>query len=166
MCDYKGELTILIGRDCKNVSKDEASDYVAGYMAGNDISCRDWLMDTDKAGSMPQWCFSKSFDSYTPLGACIVSTKLLGDAGGLSLKTFVNGELRQEGNTSDFCFRVKQIVAFCSTGQTLPAGSCIMRGTPGGVALGMKPPKYLKDGDEVVVDIERVGKLVNTMVFE
>ena len=166
MCDYEGELTVLIGKDCKNVSEDEALDYVAGYMSGNDVSCRDWQMEKDKAGMMPQWSFSKSFDKYAPVGPCIVSTKLLGDGGNLRMKVFVNGEERQNTTTSDLCFGVKQLVSFFSQGQTLQAGSCIMTGTPGGVGIGMKPPQYLKDGDEVVVDIEGIGKLVNTMKFE
>ena len=165
-CDYEGELTIGIGKDCKNVSEEDALSYVAGYTSGNDVSCRDWQMEKDKAGMMPQWSFSKSFDKYAPLGPCITSTKLLGDGGNLYLKTYVNGELRQDTNTSDLCFGVKKLVSFFSTGQTLQAGSLIMTGTPGGVGFGMKPPKWLKDGDEVVVDIEGIGKVVNKMSFE
>ncbi|KAF7195913.1 Fumarylacetoacetate hydrolase domain-containing protein 2-like [Pseudocercospora fuligena] len=165
--DYEGELTIVIGKDCKNISEDKALDYVAGYVSGNDVSCRDWQMEKDKAGMMPQWGFSKSFDKYAPLGPAIVSTKLLGDASGLRLKTYVNGELRQDSDTSDLCFGVRKLVSFLSTGQTLAAGTIIMTGTPGGVGIGMKPePKYLKDGDEVVVEIEGIGKVVNVMRFE
>ena len=156
----------MIGKDCKDVSKEQALDYVAGYVSGNDVSCRDWQMEKDKAGMMPQWSFSKSFDKYAPLGPCITSSKILGDASGLSLKTYVNGELRQDSNTSDLCFGVRDLVSFFSTGQTLQAGSLIMTGTPGGVGIGMKPPKYLRDGDEVIVDIEGIGKVVNTMKFE
>ena len=165
-CDYEGELTIVIGKDCKNVSEDEALNYVAGYVSSNDVSCRDWQMEKSKAGMMPQWSFSKTFDKYAPLGPCVVSTKLLGDASGLSLKTYVNGELRQDTNTSDLCFGVKKLVSFFSTGQTLEAGSLIMTGTPGGVGIGMKPQKWLKDGDEVVVEIEGIGKVSNIMQFE
>lgn len=165
--DYEGELTIIIGRDAKNVSEDSALDYVAGYTSGNDVSCRDWQMEKPKAGMMPQWCFSKSFDSYAPLGPAIVSPKLLGDASGLRLRTFVNGEERQNSDTADLCFGVKKLVSFLSTGQTLQAGTCIMTGTPGGVGIGMKPePKYLKDGDEVAVEIEGIGRVVTTMQFE
>lgn len=166
MCDYEGELTVVMGRDCKNVSRADALGYVAGYVAGNDVSCRDWQMDKDKAGMMPQWSFSKSFDRYAPLGPAIVGTSLLGDGRGLRLRTVVNGELRQDSNTSDLCFGVADIVAFCSQGTTLQAGSLIMTGTPGGVGIGMKPPKYLRDGDEVVVEIDGIGKVVNTMKFE
>ena len=167
MCDYEGELTIVIGKDCKNVSEADALDYVAGYVSSNDVSCRDWQMEKDKAGMMPQWSFSKSFDKYAPLGPCIASTALLGDASGLKLRTYVNGDLRQESDTADLVFGVKALVSFLSTGQTLQAGSLIMTGTPGGVLLGMKPkPIYLKDGDEVVVEIERIGKVKNVMQFE
>ncbi|WPH00200.1 Hypothetical protein R9X50_00302300 [Acrodontium crateriforme] len=165
-CDYEGELTIVIGKNAKNVSEADALDYVAGYVSGNDVSCRDWQMDKDKAGMMPQWSFSKSFDKYAPLGPCIVSTAVLGDAKGLRLQTLVNGEVRQDSNTSDLCFGVRKLVSFFSTGQTLQAGSLIMTGTPGGVAMGMKPPKFLQDGDEVVVDIEGIGKVRNVMKFE
>lgn len=164
--DYEGELTIVIGKEAKNVSENDALDYVAGYVCSNDVSCRDWQMDKDKAGYEPQWCFSKSFDKYAPLGPQIVSTSILGDAGGLAIKTLVNGEVRQQSNTNDLYFGVRKLVSFLSTGQTIPAGSLIMTGTPGGVALGMKPPKYLKDGDEVVVELEGIGKVRNVMKFE
>lgn len=165
-CDYEGELTIVIGKDAKNVSEADALSYVAGYVSGNDVSCRDWQMEKDKAGMMPQWSFSKSFDGYAPLGPCVASASLLGDASGLKLRTFVNGEKRQESDTADLVFGVKKLVSFLSTGQTLQAGSLIMTGTPGGVGFGMKPPVWLKDGDEVVVDIEGIGKVVNVMKFE
>ncbi|KAF4636505.1 hypothetical protein G7Y89_g1575 [Cudoniella acicularis] len=165
-CDYEGELAIVIGRDAKNVSEADALDFVAGYTAGNDVSARDWQREPGKAGPVPQWCFSKSFDKYAPLGPCLVSTSLLGDADNLSLKTFVNGKMRQEANTSDLCFGVRKLVAFCSQGQTLQRGSLIMTGTPGGVGLFMKPPRFLNNGDEVCVEIGGIGKVCNLMVFE
>lgn len=123
-------------------------------------------MDKDKAGMMPQWSFSKSFDNYAPLGPAIVSTNLLGDAKGLQLKTFVNGEERQNSNTDDLCFGVRQLVSFLSTGQTLQKGSLIMTGTPGGVGIGFKPQRFLRDGDEVKVEIEGIGSVVTVMKFE
>jgi 2-keto-4-pentenoate hydratase/2-oxohepta-3-ene-1,7-dioic acid hydratase in catechol pathway len=156
----------LIGKDAKNVSEDDALDYVAAYTAGNDVSARDWQREPGKAGPVPQWSFSKSFDQYAPLGPALVSTSVLGAADSQSLKTFVNGEVRQSGDTSDLCFGVKALVAFCSQGQTLQAGSLIMTGTPGGVGLFMKPQGFLKDGDEVVVEIGGIGKVVNRMHFE
>ena len=165
-CDYEGELVIVIGRDGKDISEADALDYVAGYTAGNDVSARDWQRDADKAGPVPQWGFSKSFDKYAPLGPCIVSQDQLKDANNLSLRTFVNGEVRQTSHTSDLCFGVRKLVAFCSQGQTLQKGSLIMTGTPGGVGLFMKPPSFLQDGDEVYVEIENIGTLRNTMAFE
>jgi 2-keto-4-pentenoate hydratase/2-oxohepta-3-ene-1,7-dioic acid hydratase in catechol pathway len=166
-CDYEGELTIVIGKDARNISEADALNYVAGYVVGNDISCRDWQLDKAKAGMMQQWCFSKSFDKYAPLGPAIVSTKVLGDASGLRIKTCVNGELRQDSKTSDLLFGVRKLVSFLSTGQTLEKGSLIMSGTPGGVGAAMKPnPQFLKNGDEVVVEIEGIGTLRNVMQFE
>ena len=165
-CDYEGELVIVIGRDGKNIPEADALDYVAGYTVGNDVSARDWQREADKAGPVPQWGFSKSFDKYAPLGPCIASKDQLKEANDLSLRTLVNGEVRQEGHTSDLCFGVRKLVAFCSQGQTLQKGSLIMTGTPGGVGLFMKPPSFLQDGDEVSVEIENIGTLRNTMVFE
>jgi 2-keto-4-pentenoate hydratase/2-oxohepta-3-ene-1,7-dioic acid hydratase in catechol pathway len=165
-CDYEGELVVVIGRDAKNVSEADALDYVAGYTAGNDVSCRDWQREAGKAGPVPQWSFSKSFDKYAPLGPCLVASHVLGEANDLSIKTFVNGEMRQESNTSDLCFGIRKLIAFCSQGQTLQKGSLIMTGTPGGVGLFMKPPQFLKDGDEVVVEIGKIGRLTNHMRFE
>jgi 2-keto-4-pentenoate hydratase/2-oxohepta-3-ene-1,7-dioic acid hydratase in catechol pathway len=165
-CDYEGELVIVIGKDAKNVSEENALEYVAGYSAGNDVSARDWQREPGKAGPVPQWSFSKSFDKYAPLGPCIVGSHILGTADTQSLKTLVNGEVRQESNTADLCFGVCQLIAFCSRGQTLQKGSLIMSGTPGGVALFMKPPIFLKDGDEVTVEIGGIGRLTNQMAFE
>lgn len=165
-CDYEGELVVVIGKDAKNVSEEDALGYVAGYTAGNDVSARDWQREPGKAGPVPQWSFSKSFDKYAPLGPCIVSTRILGEASAQSLRTIVNGEVRQDSNTVDLCFNVRKLVAFCSRGQTLQRGSLIMTGTPGGVALFMKPQAFLKDGDKVEVEIGGIGRLSNQMAFE
>ncbi|KAK4570476.1 hypothetical protein LTR86_002556 [Recurvomyces mirabilis] len=152
-CDYEGELTVLIGHDAKDITEANALNYVAGYTCGNDVSARDWQREAGKAGVVPQWTFSKSFDKYAPLGPCLVSSKVLDDAAHQDLSTIVNGEVRQQGNTADLCFGVRQLVAYCSQGQTLQRGSLIMTGTPGGVGLFMKPPTFLRDGDVVEVSI-------------
>lgn len=165
-CDYEGEFVIVIGKDAKNVKEEDALDYVAAYTVGNDISARDWQRDPDKAGPVPQWSFSKSFDKYAPLGPALVATHILGEANMQGLRTIVNGEVRQNANTSDLCFGVRKLVAYCSQGQTLQKGSLIMTGTPGGVGLFMKPPTFLKDGDEVAVEVEGIGQLKNRIVFE
>lgn len=164
--DYEGELVIIIGRDAKNVSEAEALDYVAAYSVGDDVSSRDWQRDADKAGPIPQWSFSKSFDGFAPLGPCLVSTTVLGAADNLTLTTKVNGEIRQKGETADLCFGVKRLVEFCSQGQTLRRGSLIMTGTPGGVGLFMKPPQFLKEGDVVEVEISGIGRIQNRVRFE
>ena len=165
-CDYEGELVVLIGKDAKNVKEQDAMEYIAAYTAGNDVSARDWQREAGKAGPVPQWSFSKSFDKYAPLGPCLVASHILGAADKQSLRTFVNGELRQDSNTSDLCFDVRKLIAFCSQGQTLQKGSLIMTGTPGGVALFMKPQAFLKNGDEVTVEIGGIGRLTNRMTFE
>ena len=139
--------------------------YVAAYTVGNDISARDWQREPGKAGVVPQWSFSKSFDKYAPVGPVLVSSAVLGAADKQELQTIVNGEVRQKGNTSDLCHGVRDLVAFCSQGQTLQKGSLIMTGTPGGVGLFMKPPTFLKDGDVVEVEISGIGRLRNTIKF-
>jgi 2-keto-4-pentenoate hydratase/2-oxohepta-3-ene-1,7-dioic acid hydratase in catechol pathway len=164
-CDYEGELTILIGKDAYDVSPEDALNYVAAYTVGNDISARDWQREPGKAGVVPQWSFSKSFDKYAPVGPVLVSSAVLGAADKQELQTIVNGEVRQKGNTSDLCHGVRDLVAFCSQGQTLQKGSLIMTGTPGGVGLFMKPPTFLKDGDIVEVEISGIGRLKNTIKF-
>ena len=158
---------MVIGKTGKNISEDNALDYIAGYMSSNDVSARKWQRDPAYAGGVPQWCFSKGFDKYAPLGPMLVSPNVVGAADHLDLKTWVNGELRQHSNTSDLLFGVRKIVAFISQGTTLEKGTVIMTGTPAGVAMGMKPcPKYLKDGDVVEVEIEHLGSCKNRMVFE
>lgn len=163
--DYEGELVVLIGRDAYDVKAEDALDYVAAYTVGDDVSARDWQREASKAGPVPQWSFSKSFDKYAPLGPALVSTKVLGAADQQQLTTYVNGEQRQQGSTDDLCHGVRALVAFCSQGQTLQRGSLIMTGTPGGVGLFMKPPNFLKDGDVVEVEISGIGKLRHSIKY-
>lgn len=135
-------------------------------MTSNDVSARKWQREKAYAGGVPQFCFSKGFDKYAPLGPAIVSQKTVGDAGQLRLQTRVNGELRQDTNTNDLIFGIPEIISFISQGTTLQKGTLIMTGTPSGVGMGMSPPVYLKDGDVVEVEIEKLGTLVNTIKFE
>lgn len=165
-CDYEGELVILIGKEAKDIAEDDALDFIAAYTCGDDISSRDWQSDPRMAGPVPQWCFSKSFDKYAPMGPCLVSRRLLHGADSLELRTLVNGQVRQQSNTRDLHFGVKKLVAFCSRGQTLQKGSLIMTGTPGGVGLFMKPPQFLQHGDIVTVEISGIGRLDHKIVFE
>jgi 2-keto-4-pentenoate hydratase/2-oxohepta-3-ene-1,7-dioic acid hydratase in catechol pathway len=141
--------------------------YVAGYAASNDVSARTWQRDPAYAGVVPQWCFSKGFDKFAPLGPMIVSPTVVGSADNLRLQTFVNGHVRQDSNTNDLLFGVRAIISFLSQGTTLEKGTVILTGTPAGVAMGMKPkPQYLEDGDVVEVRIEGLGSCKNRMVFE
>lgn len=130
------------------------------------MSARDWQREAGKAGPVPQWSFSKSFDKYAPVGPCLISAVILGAADNLALETKVNGEVRQRGNTGDLCFGVRELIAFCSQGQTLERGSLIMTGTPGGVGLFMTPqPVFLKHGDVVEIKFSGIGTLVNRIDF-
>ncbi|KAK6459480.1 uncharacterized protein RJT20DRAFT_124717 [Scheffersomyces xylosifermentans] len=163
--DYEGELCVVIGKTGKDIKEEEALSYVAGYVSGNDVSSRTWQKDPKFAGGVPQWGFSKSFDKYAPLGPALVSTQIITNPGTLQLQTRVNGELRQETNTDDLLFNIPKIIAFISQSTTLEQGTVIMTGTPSGVAMGMKVPKYLQHGDEVQVSIEQIGTLSNKMNF-
>ncbi|KEF55483.1 5-carboxymethyl-2-hydroxymuconate isomerase [Exophiala aquamarina CBS 119918] len=165
-CDYEGELSIVIGKTGKNIAKADVLSHIAGYVASNDVSARKWQRDPAYAGGVPQFCFSKGFDKYAPVGPMIVSPKVVGNGSGLRLQTFVNGESRQDTRTDDLIFDVEEIVAFISQGSTLEKGTVIMTGTPSGVAMGMSPPAYLKHGDVVEVKIEHLGSVKNKMVFE
>lgn len=157
----------MIGKTGKNITKDDALNHVAGYVVSNDVSARTWQRNPAFAGPVPQWDFSKGFDKYAPLGPMLVSPKVLKGANGLRLQTWVNGELRQDSDTSDLLFGVKEIIAFISQGTTLQQGTVIMTGTPAGVAMGMKPtPRYLANGDIVKVRIEGLGSVENKMIWE
>lgn len=157
----------MIGKTGKNIPRENALDYVSGYATSNDVSARTWQRDPAYAGVVPQWCFSKGFDKYAPLGPMLVSPTVVGAADNLQLQTFVNGEERQNSNTNDLLFGVRDIISFLSQGTTLEKGTVIMTGTPAGVAMRMKPsPRYLNDGDVVEVRIQGLGSCKNRMVFE
>ncbi|KAF3032579.1 hypothetical protein E8E11_001654 [Didymella keratinophila] len=164
--DYEGELCFIISKDCKDVSEAEAFDYIGGYMSGNDVSSRKWQRDPNLAGTVPQWNFSKGFDTYAPLGPQIVSTKVVSDPSKLTLQTRVNGELRQNSGIDDLCFKIPTLVAFSSQGTTLKKGTVVMTGTCAGVGYAMKNPQFLKPGDVVEVSVTpQIGTLRNTVEF-
>ncbi|KAG5416684.1 hypothetical protein I9W82_005648 [Candida metapsilosis] len=164
-CDYEGELCVVIGKTGKDIKEEDALSYVAGYVSGNDVSARTWQRDPKYAGGVPQWCFSKSFDKYAPLGPQLVSTQVIPDPAALELTTRVNGEVRQHTGTDDLLFNVAKIISFISQSTTLEQGTVIMTGTPSGVAMGMKEPKFLQHNDEVEVEISQIGTLSNKMDF-
>lgn len=164
--DYEGELCVVIGKTGKDIREEDALDYVLGYTAGNDVSERTWQRDPAYAGGVPQWCFSKSFDKYAPLGPQLVSPRVISDPSKLHLKTLVNDEVRQDTPTDDLLFNIPRIISFISQGTTLEKGTVIMTGTPSGVAMGMKEPKWLQNGDVVKVHVSEIGTLTNEMAFE
>ncbi|KAJ6123780.1 Fumarylacetoacetase C-terminal-like protein [Penicillium samsonianum] len=164
--DYEGELCLVIGRDAKNVSPETALSYVAAYTVGNDISARKLQRDPALAGRVPQWGFSKGFDTFAPLGPCLVAASEIPDPSKLLLKTIVDGEVRQEEYVADLLFDCAYLVSYLSQGTTLQKGSVIMTGTPGGVGAGLSPPKYLVPGTQMDVFIDGIGTLRNGVVFD
>jgi len=157
--DYECELAVVIGRECKNATKENALSFVAGYTCGNDISARDWQTRKERSGS--QWCRCKSFDTFSPLGPCLVTPDEIPDPGTLGIKTILNGEVMQDSNTSDMVFSVAEIIAFFSAGLTLMPGTVILTGTPAGVGMARTPPVWLRPGDTLTVEIEKIGALTN-----
>jgi 2-keto-4-pentenoate hydratase/2-oxohepta-3-ene-1,7-dioic acid hydratase in catechol pathway len=157
--DYEGELVVIIGKACKDVSREHALEYVAGYTCGNDVSARDWQLK--KGGS--QWCRGKSFDTFAPIGPCLVTPDSIADPRGLRIETTVNGRVMQDGNTRDMVRDVPALIEFLSQSTTLLPGTAIFTGTPHGVGMAQNPPLWLKDGDEVSITIEKIGTLTNTV---
>ena len=155
--DYECELVLVIGEECKDVSREQALEYIAGYMCGNDVSARDWQIK--KGGS--QWCRGKSFDTFGPVGPYLVTKDEVGNPNVLRIRTILNGVTVQDANTNDMIFDVPAIVSFLSESTTLLPGTLIFTGTPQGVGMGRKPQLWLKDGDEVSIVIEKVGTLTN-----
>lgn len=158
--DYEGELAVIIGREAKNVSKQAALDYVLGYTCANDVTARDCQFQRDK-----QWARGKSFDTFCPLGPELLIDREL-KPGALAIKTYLNGELMQDSTTADLIFPVEHLVSFLSRQFTLRPGTVILTGTPPGVGFARKPARFLRDGDEVSIEIEKVGTLRNTVVAE
>ncbi|RBA21110.1 hypothetical protein FPRO05_07424 [Fusarium proliferatum] len=164
--DYEGELVVIIGKDAKNVKESEALDYVAAYTAGNDISSRKWQRDPNLAGGVPQWGFSKGFDTFAPLGPAMVSSSVITAPEKLHLQTIVDKETRQDAGLDDLVFSIPRLIAHLSSGTTLQKGSVIMTGTPGGVGAGLQPPKYLVPGTQMEVKITQIGTLKNGVDYE
>ena len=156
--DYESELGVVLGKDIKGVSKEEALDAVFGYTVINDVSARN-LQTRHK-----QWYVGKSMDGFTPIGPCIVTADEIEDVQNLDIKSFVNGELRQNSNTKYMIQTVAGAISELSQGMTLQAGTVIATGTPAGVGMGMNPSCFLKKGDVVVCEIEKIGKIENTVI--
>jgi 2-keto-4-pentenoate hydratase/2-oxohepta-3-ene-1,7-dioic acid hydratase in catechol pathway len=160
--DYECELAVVIGRRCKNVPKESALDYVLGYTCANDVSARDWQ---GKWGGS-QWCRGKTFDTFAPLGPCLVLKDEIPDPSALKIRTVLNGQVMQDWNTGDMIFDVPTLIAFLSGSTTLLPGTVILTGTPHGVGFARKPPVFLQPGDSVTIEIDRIGALTNPVVAE
>lgn len=157
--DYEVELVVVFGKKAHNVSEDDALDYVAGYCTGNDFSARDLQTMTS------QWMIGKTCDGFAPLGPYFVSADLVGDPNKLRLETRVNGEQRQDSNTSDMIFNCRQLISFISKVMTISPGDILFTGTPQGVIAGKPKDQqvWLKSGDKIACSIEKLGELRFTL---
>jgi 2-keto-4-pentenoate hydratase/2-oxohepta-3-ene-1,7-dioic acid hydratase in catechol pathway len=160
--DFECELAVVIGKECKNVTAESALGYVLGYTCGNDVSARDWQM---KWGG-GQWCRGKTFDTFAPLGPCLVTADEIPNPNSLRLRTVLNGETMQDWNTDDMIFDVPALIEFLSGSVTLRPGTVILTGTPHGIGGARTPPVFLKAGDSVTVEIENIGALTNPVIEE
>ena len=156
--DYEAELAVVIGRKAVKISAEEALDYVAGYSVVNDVSARD-VQFADQ-----QWTRGKSFDTFCPLGPYLVTANEIENPHNLAIRCWVNGEILQDSNTDQLIFKIPQIISFLSQTCTLLPGDIISTGTPDGVGVFRDPPRFLKPGDVVEVEVEKIGRLRNTVV--
>lgn len=157
--DYEAEVAVIIGKDAYQVRKEDAGKYIFGYTILNDISARD-VQTRHK-----QFYLGKSLDGFTPIGPWIVTADEFPYPPRIGVRSYVNGELRQNGNTADWIFGIGDVVEDLSAGMTLKAGTIISMGTPAGVGMGFQPPKYLRKGDTVVCEADGIGKLTNTIGY-
>lgn len=155
--DYEAELAVVIGLGGRSIAKAKAWEHVFGYTVLNDVTARDLQRNHQ------QWFLGKSLDGFCPIGPCLVTRDEV-DAGALAVRAWVNGELRQSANTADLIFDIPTLIAIISAGITLEPGDIIATGTPSGVGAGFDPPRFLRAGDRVTVEVERVGRLSNQVV--
>jgi 2-keto-4-pentenoate hydratase/2-oxohepta-3-ene-1,7-dioic acid hydratase in catechol pathway len=155
--DYEAELAVVIGKLAKNVRKEKALDYVAGYTCANDISARRW----QKYAGAKQWIKGKSFDTFCPVGPFFVTKDEIKDPQALNIECRVNGEVLQNSNTSDMIFSISEVIEYLSESATLLPGTLILTGTPSGVGFTRTPPKYLMPKDTLETEIEGIGTLTN-----
>jgi 2-keto-4-pentenoate hydratase/2-oxohepta-3-ene-1,7-dioic acid hydratase in catechol pathway len=160
--DYECELAVVIGKACKNASRVNALDHVLGYTCADDVSARDW--QTKRGGG--QWSRAKSFDTFCPLGPCLVTRDEIPNPNALKIRTILNGEVMQDCSTSDMIFDVPALIKFLSGSTTLLPGTVILTGTPHGVGMAQKPPRWLRPGDCVAIELEKIGTLINPVENE
>ena len=159
MIDYEGELAVVIGKPAKHVTRDRALDHVFGYCIANDVSARDWQRQKELGGG--QFARGKSFDGFCPLGPWIVTKDEIPNPNALKLKTTLNGQVMQDHTTAHMIFDVPTLIESLSSTMTIRAGSVILTGTPEGVGFARTPPVWMKRGDTVVVEVEKIGRLEN-----
>lgn len=160
--DYEGELVLVIGRGGRHIAKAQAREHVAAYCCGNDVSARDWQLR--KPGG--QWLLGKSFDGFAPFGPALVTADEIDDPGNLRIQTRLNGRVMQDSSTQQLIFHVDELISYISDVCTLAPGDVIFTGTPPGVGFARKPPVFLKAGDTVEVEIDKLGVLRNAVVAE
>ncbi|MEG7361264.1 fumarylacetoacetate hydrolase family protein [Pseudomonas citronellolis] len=158
--DYEAEMVFVIGKRCRHVSREQAREAIFGYCVGNDVSVRDWQLRTS------QFVLGKSFDGHAPFGPWLVTPDELGNPHELGIRCFVNDEKRQDSNTRELIFDCYQQVEHLSKVMTLEPGDVIFSGTPGGVGVGFKPPRWLREGDRVRVEIDGLGAIENIVRAE
>jgi 2-keto-4-pentenoate hydratase/2-oxohepta-3-ene-1,7-dioic acid hydratase in catechol pathway len=158
--DYEGELGFVVGKRCRYVPRERAHEVIAGYLVVNDVTIRDWQFKS------PTWTLGKSCDTHGPIGPWITTPDEVGDPHALGIRTWVNGELRQDSNTKHFIFDCFAQVEILSQAMTLEPGDIVTTGTPGGVGVARKPPQMLKLGDRVRVEIEKIGAIESEVVPE
>lgn len=160
--DYEAELAVIIGKKMKNIQPEDVLDYVFGYTCANDVSARDWQIFKQKG----QWARGKSFDTFCPLGPWIVTADELENPNDLAIRAVLNGQTVQEARTSEMIFNIQEALSDLSRSLTLPPKTVVLTGTPQGVGFTRKPPLYLRVGDVISVEIDKIGVLTNRVLAE
>ncbi|WP_020471582.1 fumarylacetoacetate hydrolase family protein [Zavarzinella formosa] len=160
--DYEAELVIVIGKKGRKISEADATDHVAGYAVGHDVSARDWQLEKDGK----QWMAGKTFDTFAPIGPVMVTKDEVADVHNLGIRLRLNGKTMQNSNTKEFIFTVPQMVSYISQIITLEPGDLIFTGTPPGIGHALSPQVYMKAGDTVEVEIDGLGTLTNTVISD
>jgi 2-keto-4-pentenoate hydratase/2-oxohepta-3-ene-1,7-dioic acid hydratase in catechol pathway len=158
--DWEVELCIVIGKTCKGVPKERAMEYVAGFTVAHDVSARDWQLERNGG----QWLMGKAFDNFSPIGPAIVTVDEIGDPHNLGIRCFVNGQVMQDGTTAQLVHKTDDLIYWIARYITLKPGDLILTGTPPGVGCFRKPPMFLKDGDVVRCEIDKIGFITNPIV--
>jgi 2-keto-4-pentenoate hydratase/2-oxohepta-3-ene-1,7-dioic acid hydratase in catechol pathway len=159
LIDFEGELAVIIGKKAKDVSKADALKYVFGYTIANDVTARDWQRDKDLGGG--QFARGKSFDGFCPLGPVIVTADEIPNPNHLKIKTTLNGQIMQDDTTANMIFDIPTLIESLSSTMTLRPGAIVLTGTPSGVGFARTPPVWMKAGDRISIEIEKIGTLEN-----